>query len=79
LIADKPLDSRAWGYTLYTYAAIQIWAESAKKAGTVDPRKVAATLKAGGPWPSVIGPISSDSKGDVTSPAYVFYAWKGGK
>jgi len=66
------------GYVLYTYAAIQIWAEAAQKAGTVDPKKVAAELKSGGPWPSVLGPIGFDSKGDVTKPDYVFYVWHNG-
>ncbi len=66
------------GYTLYTYAAVQIWAEAAKKAGTADPQKVAALLKSGGPWPSILGPITFDRKGDVTGPNYVFYVWKDG-
>lgn len=66
------------GYTLYTYAAIQIWAEAAKKANTVDPKKVADTLKSGGEWPSVLGNIGFDKKGDITKPDYVFYIWKNG-
>ncbi len=66
------------GYTLYTYATIEIWAEAAKKAGSIDPKKVAETLKAGGPWQSIIGPIGFDKKGDVTAPSYVFYVWKNG-
>ncbi len=66
------------GYTLYTYAAVQIWAEAVKKAGSADPQKVAAALKSGGPWDSIIGPISFDKKGDVTAAGYVFYVWKNG-
>ncbi len=66
------------GYTLYTYAAVQIWAEAAKKAGTADPQKVAATLKSGGPWASILGSIGFDRKGDVEGPSYVFYVWKDG-
>ena len=66
------------GYTLYSYASMQVWAEAAKRAGTTDPRKVAAALKADGPFPSVIGPISFDAKGDVKGPGYVFYVWKNG-
>ena len=66
------------GYTLYTYAALQIWAEAAKKANTVDPKKVAATLKDGTAWQSVLGGVSFDKKGDITKPDYVFYVWKGG-
>jgi len=67
------------GYTLYTYAAIQIWADAAKKAGTTDPKKVAAVIR-GGKWDTVLGPISYDKKGDITRLDYVFYIWqKGGK
>jgi branched-chain amino acid transport system substrate-binding protein len=67
------------GYTLYTYAAIQVWVEAAKKAGTTDPKKVAATIHAG-TWDTVLGPISYDKKGDITRLDYVFYIWqKGGK
>ncbi len=66
------------GYVLYTYAAIQVWADAVKKVGTADPKKVAAALKASGKWPSVLGPISFDKKGDTTGGGYVFYVWKDG-
>src|ERR1700733_8285742 len=66
------------GYVLYTYAAIQVWAEAAKKVGSTDPKKVAAALKATGDWPTVLGPISFDKKGDTTGGGYVFYEWKNG-
>jgi len=66
------------GYVLYSYAAIQVWAEAATKAGTTDPTKVAAELKAGGPWPSVLGPVSFDAKGDVVNAAYAVYKWHDG-
>lgn len=66
------------GYVLYTYAAVQVWADAVKKVGTTDPRKVAAALKASGNWPSVLGPVSFDKKGDVTGAGYVFYVWKNG-
>ena len=66
------------GYTLYTYAALQIWAEAAKKAGSVDGRKVAATLRDGTKWDSVLGGTAFDKKGDITVPDYVFYVWKNG-
>jgi branched-chain amino acid transport system substrate-binding protein len=63
------------GYVLYTYAAIQIWAEAAKKAKSIAPRKVAAELKSGGAWHSVLGNIKFDKKGDPTSGGYVMYIW----
>jgi len=66
------------GYVLYTYAAVQAWVDAVKKAGTTDPKKVAAALKAGKDWPTVLGPVSFDKKGDVTGGGYVFYVWKNG-
>jgi len=64
------------GYTLYTYAAFQIWSQAATKAGTTDPKKVAETIRAG-TWNTVLGPISYDKKGDITALDYVIYVWKG--
>ena len=66
------------GYTLYTYAALQTWAEGARKAGSVDGKKVAETLRSGATWNTVIGPITFDKKGDITTADYVFYTWKNG-
>src|SRR5205085_6558433 len=67
------------GYTLYTYAALQIWAAAANKAGTTDGRKVAETMR-GSAWDTVLGKISFDPKGDLTIIDYVMYQWsKDGK
>jgi branched-chain amino acid transport system substrate-binding protein len=65
------------GYTLYTYAAIQEWAAAAEKAGSTDPKKVAEVLRAG-TWPTVLGDISYDKKGDITRNEYVWYIWHDG-
>jgi branched-chain amino acid transport system substrate-binding protein len=73
---DKKIDPE--GYVLYSYAAIQIWADAVKKANTTDPKKVAEVMKASGNWPSVLGPISFDKKGDPTGSGYVLYVWKNG-
>ncbi|MDH3235458.1 MAG: branched-chain amino acid ABC transporter substrate-binding protein [Alphaproteobacteria bacterium] len=66
------------GYTLYTYAAVQVWAEAAKRAKSL---KMAAISKAirGASYETVIGKLSFDAKGDVKNPEYVWYVWKGGK
>jgi branched-chain amino acid transport system substrate-binding protein len=63
------------GYTLYTYAAFQAWAQAATKAGTTDPQKVAAALKSG-KWDTVLGTLSFDQKGDVKGIDYVWYVWQ---
>lgn len=65
-------------YTLYTYAAIQAWAQAAEKAGTTEAAKVQAVLKSER-FATVLGPIGFDAKGDMDAPGYVFYAWKDGK
>lgn len=62
------------GYTLYTYAAFQVWSQAAAKAGTTDPQKVIATIKAGD-WNTVIGDLSFDAKGDIKQTGYVVYRW----
>ena len=62
------------GYVLYTYAAFQAWAQAAAKAGTTDPQKVAAALRSG-TWDTVLGPITYDKKGDITSGGWAVYRW----
>ena len=66
------------GYVLYTYAAIQVWAEAAAAAG--DPGDYDAMVSAlnDGTFDTVLGELSFDDKGDVTLPGYVLYEWKDG-
>ncbi len=66
------------GYTLYTYAALQIWADAVKQANSTDADKVAEAVRKGS-FNTVIGKIGFDAKGDVTSPAYVWYRWNNGQ
>ena len=66
-------------YTLYSYAAVQVVAQAITKVGAADDaEKVAAMIKSGGPWDTVLGPLSYDEKGDRTSLDYVMYIWKKG-
>ncbi len=65
------------GYTLYTYGAIQAWAQAAERAGTTNTQRVIRALRAG-QFDTVLGKIGFDNKGDVTAPGYVWYEWKGG-
>jgi branched-chain amino acid transport system substrate-binding protein len=66
------------GYTLYSYAAVQIIKQAAEKANSLDPKKVAAVMHTGMPFHTVIGDISYDKKGDRTTVDYVWYVWKKG-
>ncbi|TFF22867.1 branched-chain amino acid ABC transporter substrate-binding protein [Jiella endophytica] len=68
----------AEGYVLYTYAAIQAWADAATKAGSTDYDPVVKALGSGS-FDTVIGSLKFDDKGDVTLPGYVMYEWKDGK
>jgi branched-chain amino acid transport system substrate-binding protein len=65
-------------YTLYTYAAIQAWADAANKTGSTDFAKVTAALKEG-QFKTALGTIDFNEKGDNSAPGYVFYVWKDGK
>jgi branched-chain amino acid transport system substrate-binding protein len=65
-------------YTLYSYAAVEIMKQAAEAAKSLDPKKVAAQMKSGQKYKTVIGEISYDKKGDVTRLDYVMYVWKKG-
>ncbi|MBI3700061.1 MAG: branched-chain amino acid ABC transporter substrate-binding protein [Afipia sp.] len=62
------------GYTLYTYAAFQIWSQAAAKANSTDTKKVMDIIKAG-EWETVLGKLSFDAKGDIKALDYVVYKW----
>lgn len=66
------------GYTLYTYAAFQAWAQAAKQARSAETDKVAAAMH-NGTFETVLGPLAFDAKGDVKAPTYVVYSWQDGK
>ena len=66
------------GYTLYTYGAIQAWAEAVAQAGTTDTAAVEAALHHGD-FHTVLGQISFDAKGDVKAPGYIIYEWRDGQ
>jgi branched-chain amino acid transport system substrate-binding protein len=66
------------GYTLSTYAAFQAWAQAVEKAGTLKAPAVIASLHSH-QFDTVMGRISFDAKGDITTASWVWYVWKGGK
>ncbi|MEJ8475498.1 branched-chain amino acid ABC transporter substrate-binding protein [Roseibium algae] len=69
----KPADS----YALTTYAAVQVWADAVKRAGTPDFDPVVEALNAG-TFETVLGTLTFDKKGDMSLPGYVWYVWKDG-
>ena len=58
-------------YTLYSYAALEVIAQAATAIKSLEPRKVAAEVRAGKPYKTVIGELKYDKKGDITRPDYV--------
>lgn len=65
------------GYTLYAYAAAQVFAQAIKNAGSADASAVIPALYKGD-FKTVLGTIGFDAKGDVKAPAYVIYRWSNG-
>jgi branched-chain amino acid transport system substrate-binding protein len=66
------------GYTLYAYAAVQVFAQAAAAAKSVKIDDLVKAMHAT-KFATVLGPIAFDAKGDVLSPKYVFFEWKDGK
>src|SRR5215831_775941 len=63
-------------YTLYSYAAVEIIKQAAEAAKSLDPKKVAAQIKSGQKFKTVIGELTYDKKGDPNRLDYVVYVWK---
>ena len=66
------------GYVLYTYAAIQVFAQAAEKAGSTDYEALVEAMNSN-EFNTVLGTLSFNETGDVTLPGYVFYKWSGGQ
>jgi len=67
------------GFTLFSYAVIQAFAQGIERAGTDDPMKVAEALKNGQPIQTVVGEVTFDEKGDLKNAAYDINQWHDGK
>jgi branched-chain amino acid transport system substrate-binding protein len=65
------------GFTLYSYAAVQIWAKAAAAAGSTEGEAVAAEMNKQS-FNTVVGDIKFDAKGDPTVAGFVFYEFKDG-
>jgi branched-chain amino acid transport system substrate-binding protein len=65
------------GYTLYTYAAIQVFAQAAEEAKSVNVDDLSKALHSMTAH-TVVGTLTWDKKGDVIDRKFVFYVWKNG-
>ena len=61
--SERPVSSHE-GYTLYAYAAVQVWAQAAEKAGSLELPAMIAALRQH-QFDTVLGPIDFDDKGDL--------------
>ena len=66
------------GYTLYTYAAIQTWAQAVAAAGNTNTPALVPILRQR-EFQTVLGNIRFNEKGDTSTPAYRVYVWRGGR
>jgi branched-chain amino acid transport system substrate-binding protein len=63
------------GYTLYSYGAVQAWAQAVQKAGSLDAAAVIGALHSER-FDTVLGTIGFDQKGDVTGVnSFIWYAF----
>ncbi len=65
------------GLTMYSYAAVQVAAEAMRRAGSSDSKKLSTVLHQG-TYPTVLGDLAFDKKGDIINPEFVLYRWHNG-
>ncbi len=65
------------GYTLLSYAGIEVWKQAVEIAKSMKKDDVAKALK-GNKFKTVIGELEFDAKGDLKASQYVWFVWKGG-
>ena len=75
-LVDRKISAES--YTLYSYAAVQVYKEAAEKAKSLDPKKVAEAMHSGMTFNTVIGDFSYNAKGDRNDADYVVYEIKKG-
>jgi branched-chain amino acid transport system substrate-binding protein len=76
----RELRARGLGWrptSLATYAAVQVWAQAAERAGTSDPVAVTEALHRGR-FETVLGRVTFDGKGDLEGAAWRWQVWRNG-
>ena len=72
-------DQNAEGFTLYAYAAVQALAAAAEATGSMDSTRIAEWLRGGNRFDTVIGPVTFDAKGDLTTSSITWFKWIDGR
>ncbi len=79
VIADlKAKNLTADGATLTTYAAIEVYAAVAQANPSANARDIAAKLKSGAKFKTILGEYAFDAKGDVLPQRFDWYRWSDG-
>jgi branched-chain amino acid transport system substrate-binding protein len=66
------------GPAMETYAAVEVWGQAVRRAGTTAPTAVAEVLRSQ-TFQTVRGEVGFDAKGDMVGPAtWVWYGWRDG-
>ena len=65
-------------FTFYSYAAVQVWGQAVREAGTLNAAEVARVLRSR-KFVTVLGEIGFDGKGDISNPGFVIYVYNRGK
>jgi branched-chain amino acid transport system substrate-binding protein len=64
------------GFTLYAYAAVQVWSQAATAAGSLDLDAVSEAMHSR-QFDTVLGRIGFDAKGDITGfEPWAWYVWR---
>ena len=63
---------------LYSYAAVQTWAEGVRRAGGGDPKKVIEALRSG-EFETAVGKVAFDARGDRRNLAFSVLTWQTGR
>lgn len=74
----KRFGTEPGGYTVYGYAAATVLLSAIQKTGSTDAAAIAATLRAQS-WPSLLGDVEFDAKGDLKKANYVIWTQRDGK
>jgi branched-chain amino acid transport system substrate-binding protein len=67
------------GATLPTYAAIQAFAAAARARNVNDGPSMAAWLRGGNSFQTILGSLKLDANGDISPPNFVWYKWTEGR
>jgi branched-chain amino acid transport system substrate-binding protein len=67
------------GYTLPSYAALELWASAANSLNTIDGKQISNWLRAGNKIDTALGQISMDRKGDLKEQKFIWYKFAKGR